>query len=140
MGENLRDALEKIEGKQRDDTKREKYGWWDGECKKSKREVKKMLSKWRNGKKKRRKYREKKKKYKKLCVKQKKKENKRWERVVGEARQEEQVWEVVNKERKKQREINEEIKMRDWEEYFKNLLGGVEKREGKSWKVMERMR
>lgn len=43
------------------------------------------------------------------------------------ARREGQVWEVVNKERKK-RGVNGGIKMEEWTEYFKELMGGVEGR------------
>lgn len=37
------------------------------------------------------------------------------------ARREKQVWEVVNKERKK-RGVNGGIKMKEWTEYFKELM------------------
>lgn len=32
----------------------------------------------------------------------------------------------MNRERKKRNKINEGIEMKDWEEHFKKLLGGVE--------------
>lgn len=92
MGDNLRSALEEMGGRQRDDTRRGNYGWWDGEFKESKKEIRKMLREWRKGKRGRREYKEKKKEYRELC--EKKEEHEKWERVVGEARQEEQVWEV----------------------------------------------
>lgn len=31
---------------------------------------------------------------------------------------------MTNRERKRRREINRDIKMEEWEEYFKALLGG----------------
>lgn len=35
-------------------------------------------------------------------------------------------WEIVNREKKKWKGINKEIKMEEWNGYFRNLLGGVE--------------
>ncbi|KYN27434.1 hypothetical protein ALC57_03143 [Trachymyrmex cornetzi] len=58
----------------------------------------------------------------------KKNENERWERKVEGAKNERQVWEIVNKKRKKWKGINKGIGMREWEEYFKELLGEVEGR------------
>jgi len=43
-------------------------------------------------------------------------------------RAEGQVWGIMNKEKKRWKEINENIKMEEWEEYFKGFLGGIEKR------------
>ncbi|KYN12238.1 hypothetical protein ALC57_15590, partial [Trachymyrmex cornetzi] len=72
----------------------------------------------------------KKREYKELCGNKKKEENERWERKVEGAKNEGQVWEIVNRERKKWKGINKGIEMREWEEYFKELLGGVE------WRVV----
>jgi len=33
-------------------------------------------------------------------------------------------WEIINRKRKKWKEINKRTEMREWEEYFKELLGG----------------
>lgn len=52
----------------------------------------------------------------------------RWERQIEEAKQEGQIWEVGNKERKRRKEVNREIGMEEWKEYFRGLLGGVEGR------------
>ncbi|KYN22347.1 hypothetical protein ALC57_05252 [Trachymyrmex cornetzi] len=69
-------------------------------------------------------YRKEKKEYKELCEAKKKEENDKWERKVEGARSERQVWEIVNGERKRSKGINKGIGMREWEEYFKDLLGG----------------
>ncbi|KYN50622.1 hypothetical protein ALC57_15112 [Trachymyrmex cornetzi] len=55
-----------------------------------------------------------------------KEENEKWERKVELAKNERQVWEIVNGERKRVRGINKGIGMQEWEEYFRELLGGVE--------------
>jgi len=67
-----------------------------------------------------------KKEYREMCKRKKKEE--RWEREMEKAIVEGQVWGIVNRERKRWKGINEDIKMEEWEEYFKGLLGGVERR------------
>ena len=76
-------------------------------------------------------YIERKRAYGKLCEKKRKKEVERWERELEGVRTEEQVWKVVNRERGKKRRVNEKIKMEEWVEYFRGLLGGVE------WRVVK---
>ena len=56
----------------------------------------------------------------------KKKEVERWEKEVEGVSTERQVWKVVNMGRKKKRRLNERIDIREWDEYFRGLLGGVE--------------
>src|SRR5436190_6995869 len=73
-------------------------------------------------------YREAKGRYKKLLEEKKRKENERWEKEIREIKREGQVWEVVRKERRKWKRVNEEIKMEEWDEYFRGLLGGVDRR------------
>ncbi|XP_018360405.1 PREDICTED: uncharacterized protein LOC108759461 [Trachymyrmex cornetzi] len=73
-------------------------------------------------------YRKEKREYKELCETKKREENERWERKVEGARNESQVWEIVNGERKRRKGINKGIEMKEWEGYFKELLGGVEGR------------
>jgi len=45
-----------------------------------------------------------------------------------ETKTESQVWGIVNKVRKRWRGVNQDIKLKEWEKYFKELLGGVEER------------
>lgn len=68
-----------------------------------------------------------KKEYKEVYTRKKQK-NLRWERQIEETKREGQIWEVVNKERKGRKEVNREIGMEKWEEYFRGLLRGVEGR------------
>jgi len=103
-------------------------GWWDKECREGKRGVRKELRKWRreggegDG------YRESKREYNKLCERKKKEESERWTELARKAKSEGQVWEVVNKERKGRRGIDGRIKGEEWVEYFKKLLGWVERK------------
>lgn len=90
--------------------------------------MRRELRAWRRGTGEEGEYKRAKKKYRELCERKKREENERWEKVVEVAKQEGQVWEVVNRERKKWKRINEQIEEREWEEYFKNLLGGGKER------------
>ena len=66
-----------------------------------------------------------------MCEEKKKKEMERWEEELEGVRTEGQVWKVVNRERGRRRKVNERIKMEEWDEYFRGLLGGVE------WRVLK---
>lgn len=68
--------------------------------------------------------------YRKLCERKKREEVIRWEKEVKEARTEEQIWKIINRERKNRKRVNEGIEMKEWEIYFKELLGRVE------WRVV----
>lgn len=63
-----------------------------------------------------------------MCDRKKKEENERWERMVKEMRSEGQIWGVINRERRRKKEINEDIKMNEWKEYFVILLEEVEEK------------
>ena len=79
-------------------------------------------------------YKERKKEYTRVCEEKKKKKVDRWEKEVEGIRTEGQVWKVVNRERKRRRGVNEEIKIEEWDEYFRELLvgggGGMEGKKG----------
>lgn len=45
---------------------------------------------------------------------------------MREARTEEQIWKIVNGERNKRKKVSEGIRMKEWDQYFRGLLGGVE--------------
>jgi len=49
-------------------------------------------------------------------------------------------WEIINRKRKKWKEINKRTEMREWEEYFKELLGGDRKKSNKRKKRKEEAR
>ena len=103
-----------------------KGGWWDMECREKKGRVRKELRRWRKEGGDGKMYAERRKEYRKLCEEKKKKEVEGWEKELEGVRNEGQVWKVVIREMKKRRGVNEEIKLEEWEEYFRELLGGVE--------------
>ncbi|KAL6429518.1 hypothetical protein ACFW04_008298 [Cataglyphis niger] len=104
---------------------RRERGWRDSEFKEEKGIVRKELRKWREKGGDGKCYREAKRKYKKLIEGKKKEEKERWEREVREIKTEGQVWELVNRERRRKRKVNEDISMKEWDRYFRNLLGGL---------------
>jgi len=60
-----------------------------------------------------------------LCGVKRKEENERWEEEAKEAKTEEHVWTIEKEGNGK--ECNEGIGMKEWEEYFREILGGMEK-------------
>lgn len=96
-------------------------GWWNEECRRGKKEIRRKLRIWRKEGESGIKYREKRSKYKRLCERKKMEEVKRWEREVKEMRMETQVWEIIDKERKKGKGANETIEMEEWDGYFRRL-------------------
>jgi len=48
--------------------------------------------------------------------------------VVGDAKTEEKVWKLVNREKKRVKKINETIKMKEWEEFYR--INGESRQEG----------
>ncbi|KYN16544.1 hypothetical protein ALC57_11205, partial [Trachymyrmex cornetzi] len=131
MGERIKEILGSIEKERGKEMKGR--GWRDEECTEKKVEVRRVLREWRKGKGGRKEYWKQKKEYKELYGNKKKEENDMWERKVEGAKNEGQVWEIVNRERKKWKRVNKGIEMREWEEYFKELLAGME------GEVMERL-
>ncbi|KMQ86086.1 hypothetical protein RF55_15041 [Lasius niger] len=113
--------------RQKEGTEAKRRGWWDEEYEVKRKEVWKVLRKWRKeggigeG------HRKLRGEYKLLCKRKKEEENERWLREAQEARTEGEMWQIVNKERKCWKGINEMIKMEEWKGHFMRLLGG--------WKV-----
>jgi len=74
------------------------------------------------------KYEERKRKYKELCERKRREENERFEREAEKVRNESEVWRVINRERKHRKGVNKDIGMEEWRKYFKEVLGGMERR------------
>jgi len=70
-----------------------------------------------------------------LCEVKRREENERWKEKAEEATTE-QVWKIENGANGK--ECNEEIGMKEWEKYFREILGGVDKKV--IWEERERKR
>lgn len=95
---------------------------------KKKKEVKRLLLEWRKGVIEKKVYRIGRREYRRLCEEKKEEWNEKLMKEVREAKTQEQVWRVINRERGKRVEINREIRMEEWDKYFRELLGGSEER------------
>lgn len=73
-------------------------------------------------------YRQEKKEYGSLCEMKRREQRERCERDVEKIKTEGQVWEFVNRARKRRVRVNEEIKIQEWDEYFRGVLGGIDSR------------
>jgi len=127
MERRIKDIIEEVENEV-GGGKQEKRGWWDGECRDKKEEVRRELRKWRKRGGGGEDYKKRKKEYKELCLRKKQEENERWEKRIKEVKREGEVWEIINRERGRRGRINEGIAMEEWKEYFMGVLGGVEGR------------
>ncbi|XP_076660547.1 uncharacterized protein LOC143363902 [Halictus rubicundus] len=102
-------------------------GWWDKECIERKKELRRALRKWKEGKEEEEGYRRMKNKYKKLCEEKKEQEREKILTEAGKARTEGKVWDFLRKMGGgKGKAQTKEIEMEKWKEYFMGLLGGVE--------------
>lgn len=100
----------------------------DKECREKKREMRKTLGRWRRGKEEGEVCRERKREYREMCKEKRKEEKDRIIREIGEANTEARVWELIRRVKGKRKKINEEIKMKEWKEYFMELMGGTDGR------------
>lgn len=98
--------------------------WWDGQCRKKKKEVGKILKEWRRGKVEKEEYIKGQKDYRILCEKKKKKRNEELMKEAREAKTQKQIWDVINRKRRRKVEINGKIGTGEWDNYFRELLGG----------------
>ncbi|XP_076301689.1 uncharacterized protein LOC143219703 [Lasioglossum baleicum] len=129
--EGLKGKIMEVIGEMGKNEKIKRKGWWDEECRVGKKLAREELRKWRKEGGDGLAFREKKREYQKLCEERKKKEREKWEKEVEGIKTESQVWKVVNRERRRRSRIDERIRMEEWEQYFRDLLGGVEGRVGK---------
>lgn len=81
--------------------KKERRGWWDGECRSLKKKTKDELKKWKVKGGLGEAYKEAKKNYRELCKEKMRRERERWERELEGVRSERDVW---NSEQRKEKE------------------------------------
>ncbi|XP_043478498.1 uncharacterized protein LOC122508895 [Leptopilina heterotoma] len=103
-------------------------GWWDRECEKSREKLREDIKKWRRGKMEKKEYNRRHKKHGKLIRRKREEGRERFLKEVEKAIEEGKEWEVINRERKRGKEINRDIRMEDWTNYFKGLSGGMERK------------
>ncbi|XP_076291061.1 uncharacterized protein LOC143214209 [Lasioglossum baleicum] len=122
----LKEKIKEVLGNAGKKEKGRRIGWWDEECREEKRKVRGELRRWRKEGGEGLEYRAKKMTYRLMCEGKKKEEREKWERELEGVKTERQVWNIVNRERKKRNRVYEGIKMEEWDEHFRGILGGVE--------------
>lgn len=75
--------------------------WWDKECTEKRRETRKALRKWKQGKGDKEEYNKKRREYKKTCEEKRDKQQKRIEEEIEQLRNKNDIWKYINRERKK---------------------------------------
>ncbi|KAI4475510.1 hypothetical protein M0802_015130 [Mischocyttarus mexicanus] len=106
---------------------REKF-WWDKECTREKRKVKKLYTRWKRGAIERREYLEGKVDLKKLCKEKEERKRKEEMEQIRNAKTEAEIWKYINKGTKKRVPIGEKIMNEEWRKHFCELLGEKEEK------------
>ncbi|XP_066590796.1 golgin subfamily A member 6-like protein 25 [Prorops nasuta] len=123
LQEKMRGIVEGIKGKQKGG-KENKRGWWDEECREKKKELRGEMRRWLRGESKKEDYRKKKKQYMERCEEKRGKWREEWSKEIGKARGEKEIWEIIKRCRGKEESRVEEIRMDEWDEYFREMLEG----------------
>ena len=89
-----------------------------------KREIGKMLKKWRKGKIEREEYVERRREYRRWYEEERKKHVKEKEEKIRAIKTEEEAWKYINRYRKRKERIDENIEMERWRKHFIELLEG----------------
>lgn len=113
--------------------------WWDQECKKKNRELKKTYRKWKTGKVEKGVYIDKRSAFRELCERKNREGAQKIEEEIEKIKTEGQVLKFLNQERKTRTEVSDRISMTEWREHFKLLLeGNDDKQEAEQEKNKER--
>ncbi|XP_077277120.1 uncharacterized protein LOC143905535 [Temnothorax americanus] len=100
--------------------------WWDRNCTRKKREVKRMYMSWRKGKVGRRRYMEERNSMKALFEQKRKEKRIKEEEDLKNLRHGTDIWKYINRKRKKKVWKENKIGGVEWMKYFKELLGSTE--------------
>lgn len=105
--------------------------WWDKQCSKKKREVRRCYKKWRKGKIGKEKYMEERRKLKELAERKQREKREGEEKELKNLRNPTEVWRFINRKRKKRTWKEAEISKEVWRSYFMELLEGNETQKGR---------
>lgn len=129
--ERLKRRIEKVKvkiGQKKNEEEDKHRGWWDEECERSRRLMREYIKEWRKGVLGKKEYNKLHKEHEKLVRRKREEEKERYNKEVEKAVSEGREWEVINRERGNRKDINREIGMREWTDYFKRMGGGVNNR------------
>ncbi|XP_066596130.1 golgin subfamily A member 6-like protein 22 [Prorops nasuta] len=123
LQERVKKVVEEVK-KERTEGEGRKRGWWDEECREGKGELRKKLRGWLRGSGGKEEYIKEKRKYREKCGEKKEKWREECYKEMDMARTEADVWEIIRRSRRRGINRVEEIEMRVWDEFFRELLGG----------------
>jgi len=103
--------------------------WWDRSCTKKKRSVHRICKCWKNGKIRRDMFIKARRELKELLAEKKKRKREEEEMDLRRIKNEAEVWKYINKKRGKREWIQNNIKKKDWENHFMELLEGTKRKE-----------
>jgi len=138
---NLKKGVEEIRVRKKISLRKKRIGekdWWDSECKRRKRRVKRAYKEWKRGGKGREEYVILRREFRELCREKEAKKNKKFEEELRNVRSEAQIWKLINRGRKDIRPIEEGIlHLEEWQNYFCHILEGHKKRKEEGRKERE---
>ena len=100
--------------------------WWDRNCSRKKRRLKRMFRRWKEGRVEKDKFIEEKKKFRELIEKKRKDKRKEEEKELRGLKKEADIWRYINRTRSKRENMENKIEKEVWRQHFMDLLEGRE--------------
>lgn len=100
--------------------------WWDRQCTRKKRKVKRIYVKWKKGKGMEKRYVEERKSFRIFLEEKRKKKREEEEKKLKNIQNSAQIWEYINKKRNKREWRENNIRKEEWRKYFMELLEEME--------------
>ena len=107
--------------------------WWDKDCKRIKKKVKKAYKDWKKGEIDRLRFVEKRKELRGMCTEKEEKKQQEVEEQIKNIKTEGKVWKFINRMRKKKEGISEKVERREWRDYFKEMFNGSDEKKMDNW-------
>lgn len=89
-----------------------------------KREARKALRRWKQGKRDKETYIEKRGVYKKMCEEKRREQQQKMEEEIEQLKNKNDIWQYINRERKRKVEITNKISVDEWRNFFMEQLEG----------------
>ena len=107
--------------------------WWDKDCKRKKKKVKKAYKDWKKEKIDRLRFVETRKELRGMCREKEEKKQKEVEEEIKNIKKEGEAWKIINRMRKKKEGISEKIERREWRDYFKEMFNESDEKKMDNW-------
>ena len=102
--------------------------WWDKDCKRIQKKVKKAYKDWKKGETDRLKFVVSRKELRGMCREKEEKKKKEVEEEIKNINTEGEAWKFINRMRKKKEGMSEKIERREWWDYFKEMFNGSDEK------------